>query len=182
MAAVLGLDLEAVHKVAAESADGEVCTVANDNDPSQVVVSGNRDAVMRAVENAKAAGAKRAVLLPVSAPFHCSLMEPAADRMANALSHVDIVEPKVPVVANVRATAQTSATLIRNLLVEQVTGSVRWTESIRFLRSQGHDLFLELGPGKVLAGLMGRIDPEAKVISAEDEESLEAAVAELKGG
>ena len=182
MAAILGLDLDAVHKVAADSEGGEVCSVANDNDPSQVVVSGNRDAVMRAVENAKAAGAKRAVLLPVSAPFHCSLMEPAADRMANALSHVDIVEPKVPVVANVRATAQTSATLIRNLLVEQVTGTVRWRESIAWMGEQGVTDIWEVGAGKALSGMIRRINRDITCRAVGTPDDVKAAAAALKEG
>lgn len=182
MAAILGLDLEAVHKVAADSAGGEVCTVANDNDPSQVVVSGSRDAVMRAVENAKAAGAKRAVLLPVSAPFHCPLMEPAADRMANALSHVDINEPKVPVVANVRATAQTSATLIRNLLVEQVTATVRWRESVTWMGEHGVTDIWEVGAGKALSGMIRRINRDITCRAVGTPDDVKAAAAALKEG
>jgi [acyl-carrier-protein] S-malonyltransferase len=182
MAAILGLDLEAVYKVAEDSARGEVCAVANDNDPSQVVVSGNREAVLRAVENAKAAGAKRAVLLPVSAPFHCPLMEPAADRMANALSHIDIVEPKVPVVANVRATAQTSATLIRNLLVEQVTGTVRWRESVAWMINEGVTDIWEVGAGKALSGMIRRIDRDITCHAVGTPDDVKAAVAALKEG
>jgi [acyl-carrier-protein] S-malonyltransferase len=182
MAAILGLDLEAVHKVAADSAEDEVCTVANDNDPSQVVVSGNRDAVMRAVENAKAAGAKRAVLLPVSAPFHCQLMEPAADRMANALSHVDINDLTVPVVANVRATAQTSATLIRNLLVEQVTGTVRWRESVTWMGEQGVTDIWEVGAGKALSGMIRRINRDITCRAVGTPDDVKAAAAALKEG
>ena len=182
MAALLGADVEKASELAAAAAEGEVCEVANDNDPSQVVVSGNRDAVMRAVENAKAAGAKRAVLLPVSAPFHCSLMEPAADRMANALSHVDIVEPKVPVVANVRATAQTSATLIRNLLVEQVTGTVRWRESVAWMGEQGVTDIWEVGAGKALSGMIRRINRDIACRAVGTPDDVKAAAAALKEG
>lgn len=158
MAALLGLDFTGATKVAAEAAQGQVCQAANDNDPGQVVVSGHREAVERAVELAKAAGAKRAVMLPVSAPFHCTLMEPAADAMAEALSHVDIREPKVPLVGNVVASAERSATLIRNHLVDQVTGSVRWRESIAWMAANGVTETWEIGAGKALTGMARRID------------------------
>ena len=158
MAALLGLDYEAAVEVAELAEQGQVCQAANDNDPGQVVVSGHREAVERAVEKAKLKGAKRAVMLPVSAPFHCALMEPAAAAMAEALSHVDILEPKVPIVPNVKAEACTSATLIRNLLVDQVTGVVRWRESVTWMASQGVTEMWEIGAGKALSGMVRRID------------------------
>ncbi|MGB0498300.1 MAG: ACP S-malonyltransferase [Rubricella sp.] len=158
MAALLGLDFEAATAVAKEAAEGEVCQAANDNDPGQVVVSGHKAAVERAVEIAKAKGAKRAVMLPVSAPFHCSLMGPAADAMAEALDDVDIAEPKVPLVANVRAEAVQDPMLIRNLLVEQVTGSVRWRESVMWMAAHGVTEIWEIGAGKALSGMIRRID------------------------
>ena len=158
MAALLGLDFDAVKEVAAEAAQGEVCQAANDNDPGQVVVSGHKAAVERAVEIAKARGAKRAVLLPVSAPFHCSLMEPAARVMAEALDDVDIAAPAVPVVANVTARPTDDPTRIRSLLVEQVTGSVRWRESVQFLSGSGVTEVWEIGAGKALSGMIRRID------------------------
>ncbi len=158
MAAVLGLDFETAAAVAAEAAQGEVCQAANDNDPAQVVVSGHKAAVERAVELAKEKGAKRAVMLPVSAPFHCALMEPAAAVMAEALSHVDIEAPKVPVVANVVAEGVSSAMLLRNHLVDQVTGSVRWRESVAWMAGQGVTEVWEIGAGKALSGMIRRID------------------------
>jgi len=158
MAALLGLDFQAATEVAAEAAEGEVCAAANDNDPGQVVVSGHKAAVERAVEIAKARGAKRAVMLPVSAPFHCSLMEPAAAVMADALSKVEIAGPQVPLVANVRAKATSSAALIRELLVEQVIGSVRWRESVAWMAGQGVTEMWEIGAGKALSGMIRRID------------------------
>ena len=162
MAAILGLDLEAVKAVAAEAAQGEVCDVANDNAPGQVVVSGSVAAVTRAIEHAKAAGAKRALPLPVSAPFHCALMAPAAEKMAEALASVTINAPVVPVVANVTARPETDPEAIRNNLVAQVTGMVRWTESASWLSGEGGvDTLLELGTGKVLTGLAKRIAPDA---------------------
>ncbi len=158
MAALLGLDFETAQAVAAEAAQGEVCQAANDNDPGQVVVSGHKAAVERAVDLAKEKGAKRAVLLPVSAPFHCSLMEPAAAKMAEALGDVDIQRPAVPVVANVRADAVSDPSLIRSLLVEQVTGSVRWRESVGYMAAQGVTEIWEIGAGKALSGMIRRID------------------------
>ena len=158
MAAILGLDFEAVTAVAAEAAQGEVCQAANDNDPAQVVVSGHKAAVERAVEIAKAKGAKRALLLPVSAPFHCSLMQPAADAMAGALADVAIAAPKVPVVSNVLAHAETDPATIRGLLVQQITGSVRWRESVAYMAAQGVTEVYEIGAGKALSGMVKRID------------------------
>jgi [acyl-carrier-protein] S-malonyltransferase len=158
MAAILGLDLEAVRVVAEEAAQGEVCQAANDNDPTQVVVSGAKAAVERAAEIAKEKGAKRAVMLPVSAPFHCALMQPAADAMAEALAAVTINAPAVPVIANVRAEAVTDPDTIRRLLVEQVTGSVRWRESVQYMAAQGVTEAWEIGAGKALSGMIRKID------------------------
>jgi [acyl-carrier-protein] S-malonyltransferase len=157
MAALLGLDYEAAVAVAAEAAQGQICDAANDNGGGQVVVSGNRQAVDRAVEIAKAHGAKRAMLLPVSAPFHCQLMQPAADAMAEALAGVAINSPVVPLVANVLAAPIVTPDDIRRRLVEQVTGTVRWRESVAFMAGQGVRLFVEIGAGKVLSGLVKRI-------------------------
>ncbi len=158
MAAVLGLDLDTVRIVAEEAAQGQVCQAANDNDPTQVVVSGAKAAVERAAEIAKEKGAKRAVMLPVSAPFHCALMQPAADAMAEALADVEIKTPKVPLIANVRAEAVTAPDLIRQLLVEQVTGSVRWRESVQFMAANGVTETWEIGAGKALSGMIRKID------------------------
>ncbi|MEM8694185.1 MAG: ACP S-malonyltransferase [Pseudomonadota bacterium] len=158
MAALLGLDFDTVTEVAEMSAQGQVCAAANDNDPGQVVVSGHKEAVERAVEMAKERGAKRALMLPVSAPFHCSLMEPAAGVMAEALSDVDVEVPKVPIVPNIHAEACTSTAQIRNCLVGQVTGSVRWRESVAWMAGQGVTEIWEIGAGKALSGMARRID------------------------
>ena len=158
MAALLGLDFETARTVAQEAAQGEVCQAANDNDPSQVVVSGHRAAVERALIIAKERGAKRAMLLPVSAPFHCVLMAPAADVMAIALERVDITMPDVPLVSNVSASAVTNPADIRSLLVSQVTGSVRWRESVSYMAAQGVTEIWEIGAGKALSGMIRRID------------------------
>jgi [acyl-carrier-protein] S-malonyltransferase len=161
MAALLGLDLDTARAVAEEAAQGEVCQVANDNAPGQVVISGALAAIERAVEIAKAKGSKRALLLPVSAPFHCSLMQPAADAMAAALAEVTMNAPVVPVVSNVLAAPITDPAEIRQRLVEQVTGVVRWTESVTWLAGQGGVTELvELGTGRVLTGLAKRIVPD----------------------
>ncbi|XUM21446.1 ACP S-malonyltransferase [Bradyrhizobium oligotrophicum S58] len=157
MAALLGMDYEAAVAVAEEAAQGEVCQAANDNGGGQVVVSGNKAAVDRAVEIARAKGAKRAMLLPVSAPFHCKLMQPAADVMAEALSKVTIKAPASPLVSNVLAAPISDPDEICRRLVEQVTGTVRWRESIAYMASQGVTRFLEIGAGKVLSGLVKRI-------------------------
>lgn len=162
MAALLGLDFAAADAVAREAAQGEVCQAANDNDPAQVVVSGHKGAVERALEIAKARGAKRAILLPVSAPFHCALMQPAADAMAEALASVEVKAPAVPVVANVLAVANADAGAIRDLLVRQVTGSVRWRESVEWMAAQGVAEFWEVGAGKALSGMIRRIAREAE--------------------
>jgi [acyl-carrier-protein] S-malonyltransferase len=156
MAALLGLDFEAAVAVAAEAAQGEVCQAANDNDPGQVVVSGHKAAVERALEIAKARGAKRAILLPVSAPFHCTLMQPAAHVMAEALAAVVIGKPSVPVVVNVRAEAVTEPDRIHDLLIAQVTGSVRWRESVLWMERAGVTEYWEIGAGKALSGMIKR--------------------------
>jgi [acyl-carrier-protein] S-malonyltransferase len=158
MAALLGLDLDSVRELAEAAAQGEVCQAANDNDPGQVVVSGHKAAVERAVDLAKERGAKRAMLLPVSAPFHCALMQPAADVMAEALAAVEIKAPAVPLVANVRAEAVSDPDEIRKLLVEQVTGAVRWRESVMYMAAQGVNEVWEIGAGKALSGMIRRID------------------------
>ncbi len=175
MAALLGADLALAQAVADAAAEGEVCTVANDNDPSQVVISGHRGAVERALGIAKEKGAKRAVLLPVSAPFHCPLMQPAADRMAQALADVDIAAPVVPVYANVTAAPVSDPAEIRRLLVEQVTGMVRWRESIAAMAAAGVTDFVELG-GKVLGPMVKRIAPDATVTSVVTIDDIETFV------
>jgi len=182
MAALLGLDLETARAVAEEAAQGEVCQLANDNSPGQVVISGAVNAVNRALEIAKAKGAKRALLLPVSAPFHCALMQPAAEAMQAALSEVAMRDPVVPVVANVLARPITSAAEIRQRLVEQVTGVVRWTESVSWMAGEGGITeFLELGTGKVLTGLAKRIAPDAVATALNTPADIEAFVARVKG-
>ncbi len=158
MAALLGLDFATASEVAAEAAGGEICQAANDNDPGQVVISGHKVAVERALEIAKGRGARRALLLPVSAPFHCVLMQPAAEIMAEALANVAINRPVLPIVANVRAAAVVDPDSIRKLLVEQVTGSVRWRESVLWLAGQGVSEIWEVGAGKALSGMIRRID------------------------
>jgi [acyl-carrier-protein] S-malonyltransferase len=157
MAALLGLDFDAAVEVAREAAGGEVCQAANDNAPGQVVVSGHKSAVERAIEIAKAHGARRAVLLPVSAPFHCALMAPAADVMAEALAGVELKMPAVPLVANVLAAPISDPADIRQRLVEQVTGTVRWRESVAWMAEAGVDTAFEIGTGKVLSGMVKRI-------------------------
>ena len=177
MAALLGLDFETAAEVAAEAAQGDVCQAANDNDPAQVVVSGHRAAVERAVEIAKTRWAKRALLLPVSAPFHCALMQPAAEAMAAALADVAIAAPRVPLVANVRAEAVSDPEVIRTLLVEQVTGSVRWRESVLWMAGQGVTEIWEVGAGKALAGMIRRIDKDIVTRSVGTPEDVAAALA-----
>lgn len=162
MAAVLGLGVEAVEALAAEAAGDGVCQLANENDPMQNVISGSAEAVARAVDLAKEKGAKRALMLPVSAPFHSALMGPAAEEMAEALALVEIAAPKVPVVANVRAAAVSDPDEIRSLLVEQVAGRVRWASSVAWMADQGVDAFWEVGAGKALTGMIRRIAKEAE--------------------
>lgn len=177
MAALLGLDFDTASAVCAEAAEGEVCQAANDNDPTQVVISGHKAAVERAVEAAKGRGAKRAVMLPVSAPFHCALMQPAADRMAEALGEVEIKAPSVPLVANVTAEAVRDPEAIRDLLVRQVTGSVRWRESVAWMGAQGVTEFWEIGAGKALCGMIRRIDRSASCSAIGTPEDVAAATA-----
>ncbi len=174
MAALLGLDLEAAQEVADASCDGDICAAANDNAPGQVVVSGHKTAIERALSVAKEKGAKRAVLLPVSAPFHCPLMAPAAKVMAEALSQVQIRQPNPTLVANVTASATDDPTEIRRLLVEQVTGMVRWRESVLYLGEQGVDSLVELGSGKVLSGLVRRINREMTGTSIQGPADIES--------
>ncbi|MEE4205718.1 MAG: ACP S-malonyltransferase, partial [Erythrobacter sp.] len=157
MAALLGADIESAKALAAAAAQGQVCEIANDNDPTQVVVSGHRGAIERAVAMVKDHGIKRGVLLPVSAPFHCSLMQPAADRMADALAHTPPEAMALPIYANVTAAKVEDSEEERALLVEQVTGRVRWRESVLAMRADGVESFVELG-GKVLCPMIGRID------------------------
>lgn len=161
MAAILGLGYDEVRRIADSAAQNEVCAAANDNDPGQVVVSGHAAAVARAVDLAKEAGAKRAVMLPVSAPFHCALMAPAADIMAAALDDVTIHTPQVPVVVNVRAEAVSAPDALRALLVEQITGAVRWRASVAWMVAQGVTEFWEIGAGKALSGMVRRIERRA---------------------
>jgi [acyl-carrier-protein] S-malonyltransferase len=165
MAALLGLDFEGARAVAEAAAQGQVCQAANDNDPGQVVVSGDKAAVERAVEIARARGAKRALMLPVSAPFHCALMRPAAERMREALAEVELKAPAVPLVANVRAEAVTGPDEIRRLLVEQVTGTVRWRESVVWMAGQGVTELVEIGAGKALSGMARRIEKGVSAVS-----------------
>jgi [acyl-carrier-protein] S-malonyltransferase len=179
MAALLGAELPQAQELAKAASDGEVCAAANDNAPGQVVISGTRTAIERAVALAPKYGARRAVLLPVSAPFHCALMQPAADVMSEALSQVTISAPAVPLVANVLASAISDPDAIRARLVEQVTGMVRWRESMLYLRAQGVDGLYEVGAGRVLTGLARRFDGfEARSIGTPEE--LEAAAASLQ--
>ncbi|WP_072391018.1 ACP S-malonyltransferase [Hyphomicrobium sp. CS1GBMeth3] len=179
MVALLGVGLDVAEKVAAEAAQGEVCQVANDNEPTQVVLSGAKSAIDRVAEVGKAHGVRRAVPLPVSAPFHCALMQPAADAMAEALANVTISVPVVPVVANVIASAVTDPNEIRRLLVEQVTGTVRWRECVGYLAGNGVTDVFELGSGKVLAGLAKRIEKSLEAMSLGTPEDIEAAAPKL---
>jgi [acyl-carrier-protein] S-malonyltransferase len=178
MAALLGADLALAQKIADAAAQGEVCTVANDNDPSQVVISGHKGAIDRAIAIAKDMGAKRAVPLPVSAPFHCSLMQPAAEAMRDALGYVVVRPPAVPVFANITAQPESDPDTIRNQLVEQVTGMVRWRESVANMFDAGVEEFVELG-GKVLGSMVKRIVPDAQVTSVVTIEDVEALAKEI---
>ena len=165
MAALIGAELDVAQAVAAEASQGEVCSVANDNGGGQVVVSGNKSAVERAIAAAAARGIKRSIMLPVSAPFHCALMAPAAREMAEALEQVKVAQPYVPLIANVTAAAVTAPEQIKRLLVEQVTGMVRWRESVLAMKTQNVDQLVELGAGRVLSGLAKRIDRELTAVS-----------------
>lgn len=181
MAALLGLDFPTAAAAAAEGAQGEVCQAANDNSDGQVVISGHKAAVERASEIAKAKGAKRAIMLPVSAPFHCALMQPAAEAMADALSKVTMNAPSVPVFANVKAAALTDPATIRASLVEQVTGTVRWRECVGNMAASGVSVFVELGSGKVLTGLAKKNAPSAQAIAIGSPDDFAAALPLLKG-
>lgn len=165
MAALLGVGIDVARKVAEAAAQGDVCQVANDNDPTQIVLSGHKRAIDRVAEVGKEHGVRRAVPLPVSAPFHCALMQPAADAMAEALARVTVNAPVVPVVANVIAQPITDPDEIRRRLVEQVTGTVRWRECVSYMTANGITDFYEIGAGKVLAGLVKRIEKSANAIS-----------------
>jgi len=178
MAALLGADVELAQRIAAASAQGEVCTVANDNDPGQVVISGHAGAIERAIGLAKEMGAKRAILLPVSAPFHCPLMQPAADAMDAALAEIRVKPPQVTLYANVTAAPVSDPAVIRAQLVEQVTGMVRWRESIANMAAAGVEEFVELG-GKVLAPMVKRIAPDARVTSVVTIADIEALAKEI---
>ena len=180
MAAILGLDFNTINKIAKSIGNDQVCQAANDNDPGQVVISGHKEAVEQTIELAKAAGAKRAILLPVSAPFHCALMQPAADAMSEALDGIDLESPSVPLVANVKASQETNGSIIKELLIEQVTGSVRWRESIEYISLHGVTDVFEIGAGKALSGMVRRIDREINVNQVFDTNSVNAAVLKLK--
>ena len=182
MAALLGLDFAAAVQVAAEAALGDICQAANDNSDGQVVVSGHKAAVERALVIAKEKGAKRAILLPVSAPFHCALMQPAADRMAEALAEVTMKAPVVPVIANVLAQPLADPVQIRRKLVEQVTGTIRWRECVAYMAAHGITRFCELGAGKVLTGLLKKNAPEATGIAIATPGDVTEAAAQLKEG
>ncbi len=173
MAAILALPLAQIRELCAEAAQGEVCQPANINSPDQVVISGDKAAVERAAELARHRGAKRAVLLPVSAPFHCSLMQPAQERLAADLRTLDLREARIPVMCNVEARLVTTADIIRDTLIRQVTGTVQWEQCVRGLIGSGVQLFLEVGPGKVLTGLMRQIDRRQTCLNVEDGATLE---------
>ncbi|HEX7074679.1 MAG TPA: ACP S-malonyltransferase [Hyphomicrobiaceae bacterium] len=179
MAALLGVGLDVAEKVAAEAAQGDVCQVANDNEPTQVVLSGHKSAIDRVAEIGRKHGVRRALPLPVSAPFHCSLMQPAADVMAEELSKVEVRRPVVPVVANVLAEPISDPDEIRKRLVEQVTGTVRWRECVQKMGALGVTDFYEIGAGKVLAGLVKRILKDAKAMSVGTPADVDAALAAL---
>ena len=174
MAALIGLDYEPVVAIAAEAAQGQTCAAANDNAPGQVVVSGHRQAVERAIALAAEQGARKSVMLPVSAPFHCALMQPAADEMCIALERVTITSPAVPLIANVNAAEVTDPADIRDLLVRQVTGTVRWRESVLAMRDLEVTELVEIGHGKVLSGLARRIDKELSAISIGTPQEIDA--------
>ncbi|MFP4312928.1 MAG: ACP S-malonyltransferase [Alphaproteobacteria bacterium] len=179
MAAILGLDFDDVKAIADQASTSEICEAANDNSVGQVVVSGHKAAVAQAISLAQEKGAKKAVELPVSAPFHCALMQPAADRMAEALAEANIKSPVVPVVANVTASAVSNPDEIRDLLVKQVTGTVRWRESVIWMKEQGVTEMVELGAGKVLSGLVRRIDRDIACESVGTSEQVEALIEKL---
>ena len=179
MAAILGMPLDKVSEIAADAAQGEVCQAANINSPEQIVISGNTGAVERAIKLAHERGAKKAVSLPVSAPFHCSLMQPAQDRLAEDLATLSFQNPSCPVVCNVDAAMVPSAEAARAALIRQVTGTVRWEPSVRLLIEKGASLFIEVGPGKVLWGLMRQIDRSKTCATMGDEASLQKTLAQI---
>ena len=179
MAAILGMDLEKVTAICHESTQGEVCSPANINSPEQIVISGHKAAVERAANLAKERGAKRAVLLPVSAPFHCSLMQPAQDRLAAGLKSLALRDPRVPVLCNVDAAFIENAENGRDALTRQVTGAVQWEQSMRLLATKGIETFIEVGPGKVLCGLMRQIDRSKTCLNVGDEASLQKTLEQL---
>jgi [acyl-carrier-protein] S-malonyltransferase len=179
MAAILGMPVDKVSEIAAEAAQGEVCQAANINSPEQIVISGNAGAVERAMKLATERGAKKAVSLPVSAPFHCSLMQPAQDRLAQDLAALNFKNPVFPVVCNVDAAMVTSGEAARNALIRQVTGTVKWEPSVRLLIDRGANLFVEVGPGKVLWGLMRQIDRSKTCLTVGDEASLQKTLAQV---
>lgn len=174
MAALLGLDLETVREIAEEAAQGEVCSPANDNAPGQVVVSGHKSAVERAIEIAAGKGGRRSIMLPVSAPFHCALLQPAAEEMAEALGSTSLRAPALPLVSNVTASAVVDPEEIRRLLVEQVTAAVRWREGVLHMKTAGVEQLVEIGAGKVLSGLARRIDPALTGVSLQTPDDIEA--------
>ncbi|MGD0791585.1 MAG: ACP S-malonyltransferase [Terriglobales bacterium] len=179
MAAVIGIALDKVSEILNEAAQGEVCQVANINSPEQIVISGHASAVNRAIKLASERGAKKAVSLPVSAPFHCSLMQPAQDRLATDLGALSFQNPSCPVVCNVDAAVVASAEASREALIRQVTGAVRWEPSVRLLINKGASLFIEVGPGKVLWGLMRQIDRSKACVTVGDEASLQKTLAQI---
>jgi [acyl-carrier-protein] S-malonyltransferase len=179
MAAILGLSLDSVNEICIESAQGEICQPANINSPEQIVISGHAAAVQRAIQLATTKGAKKAVSLPVSAPFHCALMQPAQDRMASDLAKLQFQNPAVPVLCNVDASPITEAAPARDALIRQVTGAVQWDPSIRVLIEKRVDLFVEVGPGKVLWGLMRQIDRSKTCLSVNDEASLQKTLSQF---
>jgi [acyl-carrier-protein] S-malonyltransferase len=182
MAAILGMGLDAVGEVCVAAAQGQVCEPANINSPEQIVISGDAAAVERGVKFAQERGAKRAVLLPVSAPFHCLLMKPAQERLAADLQNLNFSAPGIPVISNVYARPVEEAGAAREALIRQVTGSVRWSESMQWLIQHGVQTFIEVGPGKVLSGLMRQIDRSKKCLNTEDDISLQKALAFLAAG
>ncbi|MEZ5849245.1 MAG: ACP S-malonyltransferase [Hyphomicrobiaceae bacterium] len=180
MAALLGVGLDVARKIAADAAQGDVCDIANDNEPTQVVLSGHKTAIDRVAEVGKAHGLRRAIPLPVSAPFHCRLLKPAADAMAEALAKVEVKAPKVPVIANVLAAPITDPAEIKQRLVEQVTGTVRWRECVLAMAAAGVTDLFEIGSGKVLTGLAGRIDKSLKAQAIGTPADIDASLAALK--
>ncbi|MDA1071262.1 MAG: ACP S-malonyltransferase [Proteobacteria bacterium] len=179
MVALLGLEIDDARAVAQEASAVGICSVANDNSSGQAVVSGSKAAVEKAIELAAARGARKSVLLPVSAPFHCALMQPAADAMAEALEDTTIAPPVVPIVANVTAAPESAPATLRRLLVEQVTGTVRWRESVLVMKEHGIDTLVEIGTGKVLSGLVRRIDREVTGVAVETPADIEAVLKTL---